>query len=50
VRQGRTNEAITHLKAAVEADPKNTAAQQALTQALVGGGRAGEKTVTPTAD
>jgi Tfp pilus assembly protein PilF len=37
-RQGRMDEAIVRFKAAIEADPKNTAAQQALAQALVGGG------------
>jgi tetratricopeptide (TPR) repeat protein len=50
VRQGRTDEAIIRFKAALEADPKNTAAQQALAQALLGGERAGEKSVTPSAN
>jgi Tfp pilus assembly protein PilF len=33
-RQGRTDEAIANLKAAIEADPKNTVAQQELAQVL----------------
>jgi tetratricopeptide (TPR) repeat protein len=49
-RQGRADEAIASLKAAIEADPKNTAAQQELAQVLASVGRAGEAPSAPPAD
>jgi predicted Zn-dependent protease len=49
-RQGRADEAIASLKAAIEADPKNTAAQQELAQVLASVGRAGEAPSAPPAN